>query len=92
MSRSLFPTIRCLAVLAFVTAACRIPAQDEKALRVYEALLKRPAAGVLFEQFYDAWLSADTVEALEEFLTARAGKSPEARMVLAVFQARQGPV
>src|SRR5436190_749526 len=77
-------------LLPFVVLLLPLHAQSDKAQNFYEALRKRPSATALFDQFYNAWLDTGTVEELETFLTGEAEKSPEARMILAEYYARQG--
>ncbi len=63
-----------------------------RALRYYEALVKRPTGGYLFDRFYNAWLDTQTLDELEKYLTQRA-EAEEAttghRLVLAFFHMRQ---
>lgn len=67
-------------------------APNEKALKYYDALVKRPAAGYLFDRFYNAWLDAQTIEDLEKFLREKAAETTATtgqRLVLAFFYAKQ---
>jgi tetratricopeptide (TPR) repeat protein len=78
-----------LPLLSF-TAAADPP--NEKAAKYYEALLRRPAPGVVFDRFYNAWLDTGTLEDLEKYLRA-AADAPDAgagpRLVLAFYYAKQ---
>lgn len=60
-----------------------------KALRYYDALMKRPAGGYLFERFYNAWLDTQTLDELEKYPTQRADAATGHRLVLAFFHMRQ---
>jgi predicted Zn-dependent protease len=63
-----------------------------KALRYYDALVKRPTGGYLFDRFYNAWLDTQTLDELEKYLTQRAEAADAAtghRLVLAFFHMRQ---
>jgi len=72
----------------------RVSAEEAqaKAIRYYEALVKRPTGGYLFDRFYNAWLDTQTLDELEKYLTQRA-EAAEAttghRLVLAFFHMRQ---
>jgi tetratricopeptide (TPR) repeat protein len=79
-----------LRLLPFVALILPLHAQSDKARKFYDALLKRPVAPALFDQFYNTWLDTDPVEKLESFLTAESEKSVDAQMILAAFHARQG--
>jgi len=79
-----------LPLLSFTAAADDSP--NEKAAKYYEALLRRPAAGVVFDRFYNAWLDTGTLEEMEKYLRTAAeatdaGAGP--RLVLAFFYAKQ---
>ena len=63
-----------------------------KALRYYEALVKRPTGGYLFDRFYNAWLDSQTLDELEKFLTERANAAEATtghRLILAFYLVRQ---
>lgn len=64
----------------------------DKALKYYDALIKRPAAGYLFDRFYNSWVDAQTIEDLEKFLKEKAtgpAATTNQRLVLAFFYAKQ---
>lgn len=69
--------LQLLPLVVLLAAPFSARAQNEKALSFYHALLERPGAGALFEQFYNAWVNADTVEKLGSFLTVQAEQSPD---------------
>ncbi len=66
--------------------------ENEKALRYFKVLQKRPTPGYLFDRFYNAWLDGETVDNLEGFLssTVEADGSTGNRLLLAFFYAKQG--
>ena len=64
----------------------------EKAMKYYDALTKRPAAGYLFDRFFNSWVDAQTIEELEKFLKEKASATDATtnqRLVLAFFYAKQ---
>lgn len=67
---------------------------EAQALKYYSALEKRPAAGYLFDRFYNAWLDLKSSDELEKFLLEKAAAPGDAasaaRTVLGLFYARQG--
>ncbi|HEX2748483.1 MAG TPA: tetratricopeptide repeat protein, partial [Verrucomicrobiales bacterium] len=84
------PVTAVLSLLLLSAAQAQEP--NEKARKYYDSLLKRPAPGVVFDRFYNAWLDTGTLEEMEKFLIRAAG-GPEdngaARMVLAFYYAKQ---
>ncbi len=86
------PLLRLVPLVALFAVVA--PAQDlnEKAARYYETLLKRPAAGPVFDRFVDAWLDSGTLDQLETFLAERikAGASAPGHVLLALYYVRQG--
>ncbi|MEZ5324353.1 MAG: tetratricopeptide repeat protein [Verrucomicrobiales bacterium] len=89
-----------LLVVAFIAADLvpDVQAQEsqgganEKALRYFQVLQKRPSPGYLFDRFYNAWLDTSTLADLEEFLretVASDGKTAN-RLLLAFYFVKQG--
>ncbi len=64
------------------------PAQAE---RYYDALVRRPEPGYVFDRFCRAWLGAASSDSLEEYLTQRAEEGDAAeQLLLAFYMAREG--
>ncbi len=65
---------------------------NEKALRYFQVLQRRPRPGYLFDRFYNAWLDTDSIAGLERFLSATVEKDETTpnRLLLAFFYAKQG--
>ena len=83
----------CLLVMLSVgIGLCQDQEIDVRAKRYYTLLSKRPGSVQLFERFYDAWLDAGTLEALEAYLNGQLAASPSVNnhLILASFWGRQG--
>ena len=67
------------------------PDGNEKALKYYAILEKRPDPGYLFDRFYNAWLDRSTVESLESFLSSEVAKRDTTahRLLLAFLYVKQ---
>ncbi len=69
-----------------------VTADQKKALKYHQALLRRPSPGYLYDRFYNTWLDGSSLEDLKTFLNDRAKSSNTTadRLLLAFFHARQG--
>lgn len=89
MKLRLRPVFAALFTALLTAAAAQEP--NDKARKYFDALVKRPAPGVVFDRFYDAWLDSGTLEELEAWLLKGAAAPNDAagRMILALFYSRQ---
>src|SRR5436190_6139248 len=80
------------ALIFCLLAPARAQEPNDKARKYFDALLKRPVPGAVFDRFCNAWLDSGTLEEMESFLV-RSADAPDdsgaARLVLAFFYARQ---
>ncbi|HEX2749855.1 MAG TPA: tetratricopeptide repeat protein, partial [Verrucomicrobiales bacterium] len=78
-------------MLCLLSASCA-QEPNEKAGKYYEALVKRPVPGAVFDRFYNAWLDTGTLEEMESFLR-KAAEGPDesgaGRLLLAFYYSKQ---
>ena len=55
-----------LPLVSALSLAAAAEKPNDKAAKYYDALLKRPAPGILFDRFYNAWLDTLTLEEMEK--------------------------
>ncbi|MEM9444313.1 MAG: tetratricopeptide repeat protein [Verrucomicrobiota bacterium] len=88
--------ISCFLLIICCSISLRSQGVDpaEKTQKYYDALLKRPAAGRLYDKFYETWLDHGTVKGLENFLKQKISSSNEdledRKLLLAFFYLKTG--